>query len=126
MTAVAGEMGHGYAITISQSATPTERRAGDLLEAAGIGGRVSGFGKQAGQPTIYVGPSLASMTLVGDKVDWGTLGPDGMVVWKADNSDIVLAGGRPRGTTHAVVRFLEEQAGSGGCRWWPDGGHLLS
>ena len=106
---------------VSGSVTPTERQAAKLLVEAGIG--ELGRGGREGLGTIYVGPSLASMTLVGNRgsggrVDWGSLGADGVVVWKADNSDIVLAGGRPRGTAHAVVMFLEEQ---GGWRWWPDG-----
>jgi len=116
-----GGLGGRYVVVVSQSATPMERRAGKLLEAAGFRIQGSGIGEREGQRTIYVGPSLTSMTLTGDRVDWGTLGPDGVVISKADNSDLVLAGGRPRGTAHSVVAFLEEQAG---CRWWPDGTHL--
>ena len=82
-----------------------------LLGAAGFRVQGSGIGGKEGQSTICVGPSLASMTLLGDRVDWGALGADGVVLWQTDNSDIVIAGGRPRGTTHAVVAFLEGQAG---------------
>lgn len=121
----AGTRGPGSDVVISQSATPTERRAGILLESTGFSIQKPETELRAGQSSLHVGPSLASMTLVGERVDWGTLGPDGVVIVSgfesAEPGSIVLAGGRPRGTAHAVVRFLEDQAG---CRWWPDGTHL--
>ncbi|MEK7996557.1 MAG: DUF4838 domain-containing protein, partial [Planctomycetota bacterium] len=42
------------------------------------------------------------------------LGADGLVIRKVGN-DLILAGGRPRGTLYAVYTFLEDQVG---CRWW--------
>ena len=42
------------------------------------------------------------------------LGAEGMVI-RTVGDDLILAGGRPRGTLYAVYSFLEEQLG---CRWW--------
>jgi hypothetical protein len=42
------------------------------------------------------------------------LGTDGIIIRTAGN-DLILAGGRPRGTLYAVYTFLEDQIG---CRWW--------
>ncbi len=114
------DLSKNYTVAVSDSATPLERRAGVLLAESGIG-------KQEGRRTIHVGVSLASMTLgrsIPGGVDWAALGEDGIAIFKADNGDIVIAGGRAsggRGTVHAAVRFLEDQVG---CRWWPDGTHV--
>ena len=64
----------GYAVVVSDSATPMERRAGVLLEESGIRVRGSGIGRRESQGTIYVGPSLTPMTLVGQRVDWSGKG----------------------------------------------------
>jgi hypothetical protein len=42
------------------------------------------------------------------------LGEEGFVIRTVGN-DLILAGGRPRGTLYAVYTFLEDQVG---CRWW--------
>jgi hypothetical protein len=42
------------------------------------------------------------------------LGNEGIVI-KARENDLILAGGRPRGTLYAVYTFLEDYLG---CRWW--------
>lgn len=52
----------------------------------------------------YVDPSCA--------ID--DLGADGIIIHTIGD-DVVLAGGRPRGTLNAVFTFLEDYVG---CRWW--------
>ncbi len=42
------------------------------------------------------------------------LGAEGIVI-KTVRDDLILAGGRPRGTLYAVYTFLEDHLG---CRWW--------
>jgi hypothetical protein len=44
------------------------------------------------------------------------------IVVRADGSDIILAGGSPRGTCYAIYTFLEDIIG---CRWWtPTAWHM--
>ena len=61
---------------------------------------------------ILVGPDAARLADPGFSAD--RLGPDGIVI-RTKGRDLILAGGRPRGTLYAVFQFLEQQ---GGCRWW--------
>ena len=42
------------------------------------------------------------------------MGTEGIVI-KTVGNDLILAGGRPRGTLYAVYTFLEDHVG---CRWW--------
>ncbi|MBM4087563.1 MAG: DUF4838 domain-containing protein, partial [Planctomycetes bacterium] len=46
--------------------------------------------------------------------DWDALGQDGILM-KTAGKNLLLAGGRPRGTLNAVYTFLEDVVG---CRWW--------
>jgi hypothetical protein len=66
---------------------------------------------EAGRPAIWVGPT-ARARAVG--IDPDSLGPE---QWRCltHGDDLVLAGGRPRGTLYAVYRFLEDHVG---VRWW--------
>ena len=64
-------------------------------------------------PKIFVGRSKAVEKLI-PGLDWTGLGNDGIVIRTID-SNLLLAGGRPRGTLYAVYTFLE---GTLGCRWW--------
>lgn len=67
------------------------------------------------RPRLLVGAGAAkladpSFSMVG-------IGKEGMVL-RTVGRDVILAGGRPRGTLYAVYTFLEDQTG---CRWWaPD------
>lgn len=62
---------------------------------------------------MYVGRSKVSDKLI-KGVNWQTLARDGIVI-KTVGNNIVLSGGRPRGTLYAVYTFLEDYLG---CRWW--------
>lgn len=64
-------------------------------------------------PQILVGAGTRVKQLVPAQ-DWAALGADGIVL-KTVGRQLVLAGGRPRGTLYAVYQFLEEHAG---VRWW--------
>ena len=64
-------------------------------------------------PQIVVGAGRRAKKLL-PKSDWAGLGHDGILI-KTVNGNLVLAGGRPRGTLYAVFQFLEDSVG---CRWW--------
>lgn len=61
-------------------------------------------------PGIYVGQTQRA---AGIGVDSGKLGEEEWVL-RTTKDDLILTGGRPRGTLYAVYEFLETQAG---CRW---------
>jgi len=64
-----------------------------------------------GASRICVGPTAAAMRV---GVDPAKLGPEEWVM-RTVGDDLVLAGGRPRGTLYAVYRFLEDVVG---VHWW--------
>lgn len=61
---------------------------------------------------IFVGPGAAKWADTQFSTDG--LGAEGIVL-RTVGDDLILAGGRPRGTLYAVYTFLEDQLG---CRWW--------
>lgn len=61
---------------------------------------------------IFVGPGAAKWADAQFSADG--LGAEGIVI-KTVGDDLILAGGRSRGTLYAVYTFLEDQLG---CRWW--------
>jgi hypothetical protein len=103
-------------IVFAADATEPERHAADEL--AGFLRQITGakFEIQAppaaGQSRLLVGPDAAKLA----EADFSTdgLGSDGIVI-RTVGDDLILAGGRPRGTLYAVYSFLEEHLG---CRWW--------
>jgi len=109
-----------YRVIVSPRAHPLEKEAARLLQATlsrVVGAefqRHEGGSASDEAPAIFVGPSLATMTLLRDEVDWASLGEDGIVI-KAVGPHLVIAGGRPRGTLNAAYTFLEDQVD---CRWW--------
>lgn len=65
----------------------------------------------AGTPAIYVGHTRYAQ----DRgIDCGALGPEESVLRTAGHN-VILTGGRPRGTLYAVYLFLEDTLG---CRWY--------
>jgi len=62
---------------------------------------------------IVVGPGPAVKMLFPD-IDLSKFGPEEYVM-RVKDGNLLLAGGRPRGTIYAVNRFLQEQCG---VRWW--------
>ncbi|MBU0638981.1 MAG: DUF4838 domain-containing protein [Planctomycetes bacterium] len=104
------------AVVVVADATEAERHAADEL--AGFLKQVTGgefaVGEQAeaGRSRLLVGPGAARLAAREFSTD--TLGAEGLVIRTVGN-DLILAGGRPRGTLYAVYSFLEEEVG---CRWW--------
>jgi len=61
---------------------------------------------------LFVGPDAAKWA--DGQFSTDGLGAEGIVL-KTVGDDLILAGGRPRGTLYAVYTFLEDRLG---CRWW--------
>jgi len=103
-------------IVIAADATESERHAADEL--ADFLRQITGaeFEIQAppaaGQSRLLIGPGAAKLAEANFSTDG--LGSDGIVI-RTVGDDLILAGGRPRGTLYAVYTFLEEHVG---CRWW--------
>jgi hypothetical protein len=103
-------------IVIASDAPPSEQHA--AAELAGFLQQITGAKFEIasppaeGQKRILVGPQAA-------KLAWPDFPSDGLmtdgVVIRMIGNDLVLAGGRPRGTLYAVYTFLEDELG---CRWW--------
>lgn len=62
---------------------------------------------------IIVGPGPLAQSLV-PETPLDRLGPEEFVI-RTTNDNLILAGGRPRGTLYAVSHFLQDQCG---VRWW--------
>ena len=103
-------------IVIASDATQSEQHA--ATELAGFLQQITGAKFEIvstpteGQKRILVGPQAAKLACPDFSSDG--LGTDGVVIRTVGN-DLVLAGGRPRGTLYAVYTFLEDELG---CRWW--------
>ncbi len=65
-----------------------------------------------GTARLLVGEGAARLAEAGFSV--ADLGQEGIIL-RTVGRDIILAGGRPRGTLYAVYSFLEDHVG---CRWW--------
>jgi hypothetical protein len=104
------------AIVIDPGATEAESHAASEL--ARFLKQVTGgdFAVAASAPgdssRLLVGPDAARLADAAFTTDG--LGPDGFIIRKVGR-DLILAGGRPRGTLYAVYTFLEDQVG---CHWW--------
>ncbi len=66
-----------------------------------------------GQPVIIVGPGTAAAARF-PEIDLSKFRGE-EVIRRVKGKTLLLAGGRPRGTTYAVSRFLQEEAD---VRWW--------
>lgn len=107
------------AIVVAADATQAERFAAEQLrmylkEITGADFTTAGDPVEA-PVRILVGPGAARLAIANFSTD--DLGPDGIAI-RTFGDDLILAGGRPRGTLYAVFTFLEYELG---CRWWaPD------
>ncbi len=61
---------------------------------------------------IFVGPAAARWA--DEQFSSDGLDAEGIII-RTIGDDLILAGGRPRGTLYAVYTFLEDRLG---CRWW--------
>jgi hypothetical protein len=105
-------------IVIGRDANEPECHAADEL--AAFLGQVTGAKFEianaavATKTNLFVGPAAAKLADANFTTDG--LGTDGIVIRTAGNN-LILAGGKPRGTLYAVYTFLEDYVG---CRWWTD------
>jgi hypothetical protein len=104
-------------IVLAQDATPAEQTAAAELAAylkaiSGAEFAVDQTDPAAGTARLLVGPSAAARAVLGDALVDG-LGPEEFIV-RTVGADLLLVGGRPRGTLYAVYSFLEQDLG---CRW---------
>lgn len=106
-------------IIVADDATEAERHAASELQlflnkVTGADFRIAGLNSTA-KSRILVGPDAAKLADPGFSIK--SLGSDGIVLHSV-GTDLIVAGGRPRGTLYAAYTFLEDVVG---CRWWtPD------
>ncbi|MBT7298463.1 MAG: DUF4838 domain-containing protein [Victivallales bacterium] len=104
-------------IVVGEEPTPAEKTAAAelakyLKQITGADFRIGPGGGDEGLARVLVGPSQAARTVLGSAlVD--ELGPEEFIVRTVGN-DLLLVGGRPRGTLYAVYSFLDHDLG---CRW---------
>ncbi len=110
-----------YVIAVAADAIPAERNAAQQLqhylkEISGVELPVVNT-VPAASPAIYVGqsPQVAAWL---PAVDFAGLAADAVVLQTLEDGNLVVAGGRPRGTLYAVFTLLEE---SFGVRFWGPG-----
>jgi hypothetical protein len=106
-----------HTIVISAQASRSEQRAAHELqrfveEMSGARLPVSADDKPVRGPLVLVGDSAALRNLK-VQVPFDQLGPEGFVLQAAGNN-IIIAGGRQRGTMYGVYTFLDQL----GCRWF--------
>ncbi len=103
-------------IVVADDAIAPEKHAASELASflKQVSGGTFAVADKAGQdkPRLLIGPGAATLADASFTTDG--LGHDGIVIRTAGN-DLILAGGRPRGTLYAVYTFLEDHVG---CRWW--------
>jgi hypothetical protein len=106
-----------HSVVLSDVATPAERTAAEELVSYLERVTSAGFPlvpesrASDGGPAIWVGPTARARSI---GIEAGALGPEQWVI-RTVGDDLVLVGGRPRGTLYAVYRFLEDHVG---VRWW--------
>jgi hypothetical protein len=103
-------------IVLADGAIPSERTAaeelvGYLTKVTGGKFPVVGEADAGPGPCLYIGPTTFARK---HELDPSTWGPERWAL-RTIGADLVLVGGRPRGTLYAVYRFLEDQIG---VRWW--------
>lgn len=99
-----------YRIVLAENASPSEHRAAAELNnhIRMISGATIPIVTEKTGPSILIGSSfLPGKELAG-------LGDEGFII-KTDGQDLIIAGGRLRGTMYGVYDFLEDTLG---CRWY--------
>lgn len=108
-----------YVIAVATDAIPAEKTAAAelgkyLQQVSGAKFAIkSESAVAANAPQILVGAGKRVKQLL-PRQNWAALGQDGIVI-KTRGQNLILAGGRARGSLYAVFQFLEQSAG---CRWW--------
>lgn len=106
-----------YAICLSRSASPSEKHAAEelrkfLTEISGAQLPIVSDEQARTNPLILVGQSAATQRLKIEALK-ENLGPEDFVL-RTQGRQLVIAGGRQRGTLYGVYTFLEKL----GCRWF--------
>ncbi len=96
---------------IAAERTASEELAGYLAKITGATFTVVGESTAVPGPCLYVGPTAFARE---HGLDPGIWGPERWALRRI-GADLVLVGGRPRGTLYAVYHFLEDELG---VRWW--------
>ncbi|MAE64898.1 MAG: hypothetical protein CMJ18_11570 [Phycisphaeraceae bacterium] len=111
-----------HVIVVGADAIPLEKMAAEQLQSylKKIIGADLPIRDDAKGPAIHVGPTDAVRRMLPD-VDWASLAPAGIVI-RTVGDDLVIAGGRHRGTIFAVYTFLQDFAG---CRFWDTDAELV-
>ncbi len=134
---LAGEGGSPYAIVLADRASPSERHAADELQhfvQLATGARLpivdEGTARALRPPRLFVGAGELVRSLPTDPAAWEGLGDEEYIlrtVGPAPAPDLVIAGGRRRGTLYGVYTLLDRL----GFRWYtnrktwyPEGGVL--
>ncbi|HCC57338.1 MAG TPA: hypothetical protein DEQ47_08740 [Solibacterales bacterium] len=103
-----------YTIVLSTKASPSEKHGAQELqkfleEMSGARLPVVTDAQPVGGNLVLVGDSK----LLKATIPFGTLGPEGFAL-KTDGKNLIIAGGRQRGTMYGIYTFLEKL----GCRWF--------
>lgn len=110
-------------VVVSDKAIPPEKHAAEELASflKQITGAAFAVTAQAdgNQSRLLVGPDAARLADPSFSTDG--LGSEGLII-RTVGKDLILAGGRPRGTLYAVYTFLEDHVG---CRWWAPGAAFI-
>ena len=92
-------------IVVAETASPAEEMAASELKAyiAKMTGADCPIAKTSATPAIYIGPTTLAREAI---PDYDALGREEWVI-KTYKGNLILAGGRPRGTLYAVYEYLE-------------------
>lgn len=110
-----------FTIVSPKEATPAEKHAAEEFQAyiediSGAKLPIVTEDSAPEGPKVFVGPCKA-LSKLGLRLEDYEFGSEGFVM-AVTEGNLVLAGGRPRGTLYAVYTFLEEKLG---CRWFAPG-----
>jgi len=110
---IAHEGAPAAAIVPAEHATAAEQQA--VAELADYLGRIAGcefeITEDPGGPAVYVGPTARALEA---GIDPDALGREEWIV-RTVGDDLIVVGGRPRGTLYAAYHLLEEVLG---VHWW--------
>lgn len=107
----------GWRIVIGDEASPSERYAGEELqhfikEISGVCIPIVKDSCEKRENEIILGNNK-HLSQLGLDIDWLKLGDEGFII-KTVGSNLIIAGGKLRGTLYGVYTFLEDYLG---CRW---------
>lgn len=106
-----------YTIVVSTEASPSELHGANELQyflqiITGVNLPISRDNENIPGPMILVGNGSA-LQKIDPSIDFKSLGDEGLII-KTVGNNLILAGGKLRGSMYAVYTFLEKI----GCRWY--------